>query len=149
MTPSFLRVDSVSADSRSLTVAFSLSANLNRYFNEPHVFRVKYSQDISGVPEGILVIPFITNVLPIIWLTDAVLQVPRLDRVFYESIPEIKKGYADMSPMLTFKGRVEVDELEEHDVSPSEQVAAFFSGGVDAFATLIRHREEKPILLTM
>ena len=87
MTPSFLRVDSVSADSRSLTVAFSLSANLNRYFNEPHVFRVKYSQDISGVPEGILVIPFITNVLPIIWLTDAVLQVPRLDRVFYESIP--------------------------------------------------------------
>lgn len=149
MTPSFIRVDSVSADSRSLTVAFSLSANLNRYFNEPHVFRVEYSQDISGVPEGILVIPFITNVLPIIWLTDAVLQVPRLDRIFYESIPEIKKGYADMSPMLTFRGRVEVGELEEHDVSPSEQVAAFFSGGVDAFATLIRHREEKPILLTM
>lgn len=145
----FLRIDSVSADSCSLTVAFSLSANLNRYFNEPHLFRVEYSQDISGVPEGILVIPFITNVLPIIWLTDAVLHVPRLDRVFYDSIPEIKKGYADMSPMLTFKGRVEVDELEEHDVSPSEQVAAFFSGGVDAFTTLIRHREEKPILLTM
>lgn len=149
MTPSFIRVDSVSADSCSLTVAFSLSANLNRYFNEPHLFRVEYSQDISGVPEGILVIPFITNVLPIIWLTDAVLHVPRLDRVFYDSIPEIKKGYADMSPMLTFKGRVEVGELEEHDVSPSEQVAAFFSGGVDAFTTLIRHREEKPILLTM
>lgn len=149
MTPSFLRVDFVSADSRSLTVAFSLSENLNRYFNEPHLFRVEYSQDISGVPEGILVIPFITNVLPIIWLTDAVLQVPRLDRVFYESIPEIKKGYAGISPMLTFKGRVEVGEIEEYDVSPSEQVAAFFSGGVDAFATLIRHREETPILLTM
>lgn len=149
MSSSYLRIDSVVADSRSLTVSFSLSEDLNRYFNEPHVFHVEYSQDISGVPEGILVIPFITNVLPIIWLKDAVLQVPKLDRVFYESIPDIKRGYADMSPMLTFKGRVEVSELEEHDVSPSEQVASFFSGGVDAFTTLIRHHEEKPILLTL
>lgn len=149
MSPSYLRIDSVVADSRSLTVRFSLSEDLARYFDEQHVFHVEYSQDISGVPEGILVIPFVTNVLPVIWLKDAVLQVPKLDRVFYESIPDIKKGYADMSPMLNFKGRVEVGELEVCDVSPSDQVAAFFSGGVDAFTTLIRHHEEKPILLTM
>lgn len=149
MPSSYLRIDSVAADSKSLTVKFSLSEDLARYFDEQHVFHVEYSQDISGVPEGILVIPFVTNVLPIIWLKDAVLQVPKLDRVFYESIPDIKKGYADMSPMLNFKGRVEVGELEVCDVSPSDQVAAFFSGGVDAFTTLIRHHEEKPILLTM
>lgn len=149
MSPSYIRIDSVAADSRSLTVRFSLSEDLAHYFDEQHVFHVEYSQDISGVPEGILVIPFVTNVLPIIWLKDAVLQVPKLDRVFYESIPDIKKGYADMSPMLNFKGRVEVGEIEVYDVSSSDQVAAFFSGGVDAFTTLIRHHEEKPILLTM
>lgn len=146
---SYIRVGKITVSQYRAEVNFEVSDNLKHIFRKDNSFWVEYSDDISQVPESVLVVPFLCNVLPIAWLTDSVLSVPKLDRHFYESIPDILKGYKELSPMLNFRGGVEVGEIVDHVWAPSEKVAAFFSGGVDAFSTLIAHMEERPRLMTV
>lgn len=145
----FIKVNSVFAKGGILRIGYEISPALEPYFTTARVFEVEYSEDISTVPESVLVIPFVCNVLPIAWLADAVLEIPQLDKEFYEGIPGVLEGYEKMYPMLEFKGEVRACQLEDNSFEATEKVAAFFSGGVDAFATLIAHADEHPQLITL
>lgn len=118
-------------------------------FRLDDIFFIDYSCDISSVPDGVAIIPFLANILPMAWVFDAEIIVPVCDEDFYNSIPEFKKGYIDMYPMIKFGGKIIVNELQKNVPDNPSGVAAFFSGGVDAFNTLTRHAEEKPTLLTI
>lgn len=142
-------VHTATAEKGKLTVTYNVSPELEKYFSSLRAYEVEYNEDISASPESVLVIPFICNIIPIVWLTDATLIVPQLDKEFYEGLPGVLKGYKDMSPMLEFKGDIKVDQLVDNSYLPTEEVGALFSGGVDAFATLIAHVEEKPSLITL
>lgn len=144
-----IKISSVSAQQGKLRVEYELSPGMEKYFSSDRVFEVEYSEDVSAAPESVLVIPFVCNVLPIAWLTDACLEIPELDCEFYECIPDLLEGYKSMSPMLEFRGAVKVGKVVDNGQSHSEKVAAFFSGGVDAFATLVAHAEESPQLVTL
>lgn len=142
-------IDEIHIQQHIISIHYHVDEKLNVYFNSnTSCFNIKYSCNIESVPPSIAIIPFITNILPIVWLTDSTLIIPELDQTFYESIPQIKEGYANISPMLSFKGNIKVNKIINNDY-PTKQNAAFFSGGVDAFATLIAHIQEKPILLTI
>lgn len=119
------------------------------FFVERDNFFIEYNCDISDVTPSIAMIPILTNILPIAWLNDAEICVPVCDKAFYESVSEFKKGYEMMYPMLEFKGKFSVQNIEENHFKNTETVAAFYSGGVDATETLIRHISEKPILLSI
>lgn len=149
MVMNTIKVITVSAEQGKLRVEYEINPGLELYFTADRVFEEECSEDISTVPESVLVIPFVCNVLPVAWLTDAVLDVPQLDREFYEGLPGVLEGYRNMSPMLEFKGKVQVGQLVDNSFTPSEKVAALFSGGVDAFATLIAHADENPQLITI
>lgn len=110
---------------------------------------IEYSIDISSVPMGIAIVPFLANVLPMAWVYDAEIAVPICDKAFYNSIPEFKKGYQAMYPMMSLGGQFTVGKLEENVLDKNGQSGAFFSGGVDAFNTLVCHAKEKPVLLTL
>ena len=145
----FIKVNSVSVHDSLLRVEYEISPELDSYFTAERVFEVEYSGNISSVPASVLVIPFVCNVLPIAWLTDAVLELSELDKEFYEGIPGVLEGYRNMHPMLEFKGAVRAEKLVDNSYASSDKVAALFSGGVDAFATLIAHAAEKPHLVTI
>ncbi|MGI6219955.1 MAG: hypothetical protein ACOYJE_08910 [Bacteroidaceae bacterium] len=132
-----------------LTIPFECSDELKKYFTSFH-FSVEYSETVAGVPDSILVIPLVCNLLPLVWLTNCSLNIETLDKDFYDGIEKIKAGYVKMYPMLEFKGYLQVKRLASTP-SPSgaRRNAAFFSGGVDAFATLIAHAQEHPVLLTV
>lgn len=117
------------------------------YLEEP--FFVEYSCDISMVPDGIAIIPLLCNILPMAWIYDAEIVLPVCDADFYRSIPDFKQGYIDMYPMLMLGGRIKAGVLQTNNPKEAKGVAAFFSGGVDSFSTLICHRDEKPLLLTV
>ncbi|MBQ7251390.1 MAG: glycosyltransferase family 8 protein [Kiritimatiellae bacterium] len=112
-------------------------------------FSVEYGCDISSVPAGVLVIPFLANILPIAWVCNAEIRVPVCDRDFYGSIAQFKRGYERMHPGMEFGGKLVAETLQENRPADAKGAVAFFSGGVDAFFTLIRHREEKPDLVTL
>lgn len=144
-----IKVTAIETRGQKLKISYQISTKLEKYFSELRAFEAEYSENISDVPPGVLVIPFVCNVLPIVWLTDAILELPVLDREFYEAIPNVQEGYRNMSPMLSFKGDVKVRNLVNNSYKTTEKVAALFSGGVDAFATLVAHAEEKPQLITL
>ena len=117
------------------------------HLNEP--FFIEYGDDISAVPESVAVVPLLANLLPMAWVYDAEIVAPVCDRDFFDSVEEFKKGFVDMYPMMELRGKLTVDALEENRPSGQSGAAAFYSGGVDALDTLIRHAEEKPTLLTV
>lgn len=142
-----INVKSIRVQGVSVSVEFDTTADIAQFFKSDR-FRIEYDIDISAVPPSIAIIPFVCNVLPIIWLTDAELCLPCLDKSFLDSIPDFKQGYIDMYPMFDFKGCLRVADVVENKHEGTRS-AAFFSGGLDAYATLVAHIDESPILLTL
>ncbi len=132
-----------------ITYSYQVEGEWAEAFNLNEEFYIEYNCDISTVPEGIAVVPLICNILPMAWIYDAQIDVPMLDKAFYDCIPNIKRGYMDMHPSIDFKGSINVGEIQENKSSLSGRAACFFSGGVDAFNTLIMHHDEKPDLVTL
>ncbi len=159
-------VSSVQAEGHKIKVRFSLEGSIQQYFKGERAMAIEYSESVESVPYGIAVIPFVANVLPVCWLSDAELVVDELDRDFYESIPEIKHGYIFMYRRLRFKGHVACGRIadysgerrtagkdngmqDDRNFRKETGAAVLFSGGVDAFATLFAHIEERPVLVTL
>lgn len=132
-----------------LKYSFCVTNGLKQYFSDIQ-FVIEYPENIEQVPNAVLAVPFVANVLPIIWLTDSTLFLDELDETFYNSILEFKKGYEEMFPDCTFAGSIQVSKLVKCD-SPAipGKSAMFFSGGLDSVQTLISHFEEKPELISI
>lgn len=106
--------------------------------------------DASEVPESIAVVPAVANLLPFAWVYDCVLSVGSLDETFYEAIPDIKHGYANMLSKLDLKGSLDVGSIvDNRGDRPCGSPLLLFSGGVDAWCTLIRHIDEQPHLVSV
>ena len=140
-------LDEVLIQGHSVTCKFTLTGEWEKFFTADSM-KVEYGIDISNVPKSVAVIPFLANILPIVWVCDAELVIPELDKSFYDSIPDFKKGYTDMYPMLDLKGTVTVGSIIDNALQGTGAIA-FFSGGVDAFNTLVKHATEKPTLVTL
>lgn len=132
-------------------IHFECSSELERFFNSNHTFFCEYTETIDVVPDSINIIPFICNILPIVWLTNSTLYVESLDYDFYNSIENFKNGYRLMYPHMKFNGNVKVKYLVDNRIEGTidNKCGAFFSGGVDAFATMIAHIDERPDLITV
>lgn len=132
-----------------ISYSYTVAGEWEKAFRLDEEFFIEYSCDISSVPSGVAVVPFLANLLPIAWVYDAEIVVSVCDEDFYNSILEFKKGYIEMYPMMKFGGKVTVSKLQKNTPIHKNGVAAFFSGGVDAFNTLTQHADEKPTLLTI
>ncbi len=109
---------------------------------------IEYDTNIESVPDEIAIIPLICDILPIAWVFNLKIKIDSIDKQFYDSIPEIKKGYSDMYPTIPMLGNIEIKEIKETNYIPNGAIS-LFSGGVDAFDTLFRHIEEKPTIVTI
>ncbi|WP_156314661.1 hypothetical protein [Methanobrevibacter arboriphilus] len=47
--------------------------------------------DLSSVPEGISIIPILSNVLPVSWIMDATIVIDELDKTFLNQLKQLKK----------------------------------------------------------
>ncbi len=89
------------------------------------------------------------NILPIAWICDAEIFADELDKDFLDGIEPIKKGYAEMYPMLSFKGKLSAKKIIDSEFIPEKKSAMLFSGGVDSYFTLISNIKDKPPLITI
>ncbi len=122
-----------------------------RYFSGTPFF-VQYDRhvDLQGIPDGILVIPLLSNLLPVAWAIGADVHVERLDRAFHECLAEVKQAFNLLYPRIGFAGSLHVGQLtDETPTAPAERAAAFFSGGVDSLGTFLRRQAEQPYLITI
>lgn len=132
-----------------LVCKYTVEGEWKKAFSSKREFVAEYNIDISDVPAGIAVVPLLANILPMAWVYDAEIDLPVCDEDFYKSIPEFKKGYEEMYPMMDLKGNIQVEQIQKNVLQRAKESGAFFSGGVDAFNTLVCHEKEKPVLLTV
>ncbi|MCQ2484903.1 MAG: hypothetical protein MJ168_06170 [Clostridia bacterium] len=147
-----LSLESINIKDKSIQINFSVSGDESwtKLFIAPYTFTAEYDVDISTIPLSVAMIPFVANFLPMVWLCDAEMYIPDIDKAYYDSIPEFKKGLVNMHPKFQFGGKVIAQKItENHSEVPAEKSALFFSGGVDATNTLIAHVDERPIMITL
>ena len=144
-----IEITNITNTGSRIEIRYSISSNLQEYFNPENIFWIEYSENISDIPQSISVIPFVCNVLPIIWLTNSILILPEIDEAFFENISRIKDGYKKMHPKLQFQGKIQALSVIRNEYITDGGNAAFFSGGIDALTTLVCHRNEFPSLITL
>ena len=128
---------------------YTTSGEICQYFSDKP-FWIEYPENIESVPDAVLAVPFVCNVLPIVWLTDSTLVIPELDEAFFNCLPAVKKGYETMYPETEWKGNIEVGKIVPCDREAEQgKCAMFYSGGVDSVQTLISHLDEKPMLISI
>lgn len=144
-----ITITNTTINANRLTCSYNVEGEWEKYFKKDELFFAEYSQKIEGIPENVAVIPFLCNILPIAWIFDAEIILEEIDKAFYESIDEFKKGYIEMYPQIDFRGRINYKKLIDNRQEDANNSVAFFSGGVDAFNTLISHIDERPCLATV
>lgn len=122
--------------------------SLNKYFRE-NIYFYKYDINMEDIPEGIAIIPFLGDILPVVWLTNSILIINELDKNYYESISEVKKAYIKMYPEANFLGEVKVKKIVDYTYESSSKVCQLFSGGVDSVSTYLSIKEKNPELITI
>ena len=142
-------LDKICVSKNSLSFNFSFSDEIKKFFRL-NSFDINYPCDIESVPNSILAVPFVSNVLPIVWLTDSELVVDSLDEDFLNCISELKKSFSKMFPETVFGGKVSCFNIVKNKPKGDCNIAGlFFSAGLDSVQTLISHFDEQPDLITI
>ncbi|WP_319370803.1 hypothetical protein [uncultured Ilyobacter sp.] len=114
------------------------------YFNRN--MYVKYDNNISNIPESILVIPLLSNLLPICWFLDINLYLKEIDKDFYLSLEKIKGGFQSVYNQINMGGHIYVEKVIENNYKRVNS-ALLFSGGVDSVSSYINNVKKNPLLV--
>jgi hypothetical protein len=142
-------IEDVIVIANRIECSYTIYGEWNKYFKPEETFFAEYSEKIDKVPKSVAVIPFLCNILPLAWIFDAEIILEDIDLNFFESIEGFKQGYVNMYPVISFKGKITSKQVTDNRQENLNQAAALFSGGVDAYNTLISHIDENPILVTL
>lgn len=142
-----IRINDLSVVGNKIVYDYRIEGEWERVFNKNIQFSAEYECDISGVPESILIIPLIANLLPVSWLFDADIYVKTIDSKFYNNIGKFKRAYCKMHKK-NFGGHIH-SELVIENKWLGDASAVFFSGGVDCMSTIAARYDCKPILVSI
>ncbi len=138
----------ISVDKGLVKYKFETKGKIAQYFTTNEMF-IEYDNDISNIPVSILTIPFVSSILPLMWLTDTVLWVEEIDRTFYDSLTRIKIAYQNLYNHYPLKGNFVSARLVENSYKPEKDSLLLFSGGLDAHTTYIRIKDTQPMLFNI
>lgn len=127
---------------------YTLNGEWNKLLSQEEKLWVEYDKNIEKVPNSIAIIPLLVNILPIAWIYNLVINLEELDIEFYNQIQNIKKGYKDMYPQISFDGKIIVAKKIKNEFN-GKKSALLFSGGVDAMNSLINNIKKQPDLITI
>ena len=146
-----IQVKKVIIKENTIEVDYKVSEDLQLFFDLENKFKVEYGENIEEVPEEIAIIPFVSNILPIIWLTNSNLEIEKLDKDYFESIEKTKKAFMQMYPKVKWEGKINVKNIvkSKKKSEEKERTSMFFSGGVDSTSSLITVEKNNPILITI
>lgn len=142
-----IQLTNLSKSKNRVDYIFTVSNDLCRFFKDTHLF-CQYDRIIEHIPDSILVIPFLGNVMQIAWLTNSDVYIDTVDSIFFESLSRLKKAYQKMYPNIILGGNLHVKQQDHSNIDIySAKKAQMFTGGMDAVTTFIRHQSEHPLLI--
>lgn len=129
------------------TLEFKLTSCPKKYFLSNH-FYVKYEGKIDGVDRSILLIPAISGVITVAWAIGADVYIDDLDASYLRSLSKIRSVMKRWYPKFSFSGKICVKNAISNRFFNSGY-GLLFTGGIDSTASYIRHRNKKPILISI
>jgi hypothetical protein len=136
-------------NSKSVEIKFTIPNEYNRFFREQR-FYATYDINLESVPESILVIPLLSNILPVAWASGFDIYVEEVDADFYDAIFELKKAFDKMYPkLIKSKSILKSNKKVRNEKVIPGRSSQLFSGGLDSLATLIRKSDERPYLMSV
>ena len=138
-----------------------IKIKINERFKKKYLhgnFFATYDKDINleKLDYSVQVLPFICNVISIVWISGRTYYIDSLDEDFYNSLPTIKEVFRRMYPDTKWEGELIPRKLVKNTftqpkVEPGEKprTALLFSGGLDSATSSFYHRHEKQLLITI
>ena len=122
---------------------------LKKYFLNDSSY-VQYDDiiDSRNIHNSILAIPIVSVLAPVAWAVGADVQVPELDANYLQSLKRIKEVFRSFPYPFSFTGDV-CAENEFVNEFGGKRAGVLFSGGVDSLASYLRHKQEKPDLISI
>ena len=118
-------------------------------------FFVEYDEDIdlSRFEYEILTMPFIANVISIIWISGKNFYIDSMEKDFFDSLEKVKKVFEVIYPNTSWKGnlipRKLVSLLPDYQRTLDDnKIACLFSGGLDSTSTYFAHLDKQKVLIT-
>jgi hypothetical protein len=107
--------------------------------------------DLRTLPATVVAIPFIMNVIPIVWISDAEYTIDAMDEDLYYALQNIQKVFQSFYPSRKWSGRLVPTVLIKNSIIPRSPTAltVLFSHGLDAVYTSMRNRDKKQMLVTV
>ncbi|MFB9057614.1 hypothetical protein ACFFU9_12770 [Mariniflexile ostreae] len=139
----------IEADGKKIFYDYSATNSFTKkHFNVKQPFYAKYGVSIKNVPKSILVIPFLSNVMPIAWFAGFNIEIQEVDEDFFNALNLVKIEFQKQFPDYQLKGDLIAKKLIKNEIE-GHTSAMLFSGGVDAYATYIRVFNKTPDLVTI
>lgn len=124
------------------------SGGLYQRFGETNRQRDRYDVDLAELPASIAVIPFLCNILPVVWCSGAEVEVDELDRDFAGCLEELRAAFQRFYPELEFSGGIRAGRLVDNWLdTPAAESIVLYSGGVDATFSMLGNLALRPHLV--
>lgn len=136
----------------------NLKVSINEEFKSAYLlddFFVEYDPDIdlTILDTSIVTIPFILNVMPIIWISGKNYFIDSMDEDLYHALIKIKAIYQRMYSLTAWNGTLTPRKLVKNQSTatlkdPKNHVALLYSGGLDSTCSSYYHSNRKQLLIT-
>lgn len=150
---SFIKLKIIEKNVESISYSIDISDDLNVYFKGfTHKIEIEKNDEeynLKDIPDGIAIIPVLTNVLPLAWFFNSKLIIDELDETFYNSLKNIKSGYQELFPNIDFKGKIKVNNIVNYTYVPNNENLILFSNGLDSLFTLTQNINQNNHLFTL
>ena len=144
----FIRIADAIVMNNELQFKLTFSDGMKRYFRE-NTLRITYDQSIERVDKSILSIPALAAVITVAWGAGADVYLDTVDSRFLESLERVKQVFKKWFPKFSFSTQIHVSKSVTPSAPAGKHHALLFSGGLDALASYIKHKDEKPTLITV
>jgi len=146
----FSLIDSIQVSKTKIII--KPAAHFRDKFLIVDTFFIEYEDDVNieNLDESILILPFLLNVMTIIWISGEKYTINRMDRQLYQSLKKVKKAVGLLYPNTQWDGELVPQVLVDNHVQLNDDnyVAMLFSHGLDSICASFRNFEKKQHFIT-
>ena len=123
---------------------------IRKYFLEATTY-VQYDKriDVGNIDNSILAIPMVSVIAPIAWAVGADVNVLELDSTYLSSLARVRDVYRSFHPNFSFSGDIRAEKAVTNLFGKKKSAGMLFSGGVDSLTSYLRHKKERPDLISI
>ncbi len=145
-------IQSVTINKRLITVSINESFK-KAWLVDDFFAQYERNIDLRKMPKSIVLLPFILNIYPIVWISGKDYSIDCMDEDTYYSLERIKKVLQRLYPNTPLQGNLIPKTLKKNHpsvplVDNKTHVAILYSTGLDSTACSFEHYDKHQLLIT-